>query len=109
MSHLRSARWVEAKVPKESIVYRADSLLALQAAARAGMGVTALPCYLGDPDPGLRRVHPPLAEMEPALWLLTHPDPSGVPRIRSVSDFLARPLAKNIGSVSCWESASLQV
>jgi DNA-binding transcriptional LysR family regulator len=35
------------------IVYRADSLRALQAAARGGMGVAALPCYLGDPDPEL--------------------------------------------------------
>lgn len=94
LNHLRSARWVEAKVPKERIVYRADSLLALQAAARAGMGVAALPCYLGDLDPGLRRVHPPLAEMEGSLWLLTHPDLRRVARIRSVLDFLARHLAK---------------
>ncbi|MEZ2132950.1 MULTISPECIES: LysR family transcriptional regulator [unclassified Sinorhizobium] len=92
LSHLRSARWVEANV--ENIVYRADSLLALRAAARAGMGVAALPCYLADPDPALRRLHPPLPEMEVSLWLLTHPDLRRVARIRTVLDFLASHLVK---------------
>lgn len=89
LHHLGSAKWVEANVPTDRIVYRADSLLALQAAARAGMGVAALPCYLGDADPGLRRVHPPLADMEVSLWLLTHADLKRVARIRTVLDFLA--------------------
>lgn len=92
LSHLRSAHWVEANA--ENVVYRADSLLALRAAARAGMGVAALPCYLADPDPALRRVHPPLPEMEVSLWLLTHPDLRRVARIRTVLDFLAWHLVK---------------
>jgi DNA-binding transcriptional LysR family regulator len=94
LSHLRSTRWVEENVPKERVVYRANSLLALQAAARTGLGVAALPCYLGDPDPGLRRVHPPLEAMEVSLWLLTHPDLQRVARIRTVLDLLARHFAE---------------
>lgn len=89
LAHLASARWVEANVAKHRISHRANSLLALQAAARAGMGVAALPCYLGDADPALRRVHPPLAEMESSLWLLTQPELRRVARIRAVLDFLA--------------------
>ncbi len=92
LAHLRSAHWLRARIAGERIVYRANSLLALRAAARAGMGVAALPCYLGDPDPGLRRVHAPLADMEVSLWLLTHPDLKRVARIRSVLDFLAERL-----------------
>lgn len=92
LSHLRSARWIEANVPKQRVVYRANSLVALAAAARAGMGVAALPTYLADPDPDLRRVHPPLAEMEVSLWLLTHPDLRRVARIRTVLDFLVQGL-----------------
>jgi DNA-binding transcriptional LysR family regulator len=58
------------------------------------MGVAALPCYLGDPDPALRRVHPPLADMEVSLWLLTHPDLRRVARIRTVIDFVAERLVE---------------
>jgi DNA-binding transcriptional LysR family regulator len=94
LAHLRSARWVDANVPNDRIVYRANSLLAVRAAARAGMGIAALPCYVGDPDPGLQRVHAPLPDMEVALWLVTHPDLRRVARVRMVLDFLARQLAK---------------
>jgi DNA-binding transcriptional LysR family regulator len=94
LSHLRSAQWVAANVADARIVYRSNSLTALQAAARAGIGVAALPCYLADPDPSLRRVQAPLADMEVSLWLLTHPDLRRVARIRTVLDFLARHLAR---------------
>jgi DNA-binding transcriptional LysR family regulator len=94
LSHLSSAKWVEANVARDRIAYRANSLLALRAAARAGMGVAALPCYLADPDSALRRVQAPLADMEVSLWLLTHPDLRRVARIRTVLDFLAHHFAK---------------
>jgi DNA-binding transcriptional LysR family regulator len=89
LGHLGSARWLRSAMVPERVVHRANSLLALRAAARAGMGVAPLPCYLADPDPGLRRVHPPLPEMESALWLLTHPDLRRVARIRALLDFVS--------------------
>jgi molybdate transport repressor ModE-like protein len=92
LQHLPSARWLSSHVAQNRIVYRANSLLALHMAARAGMGVAALPCYLGDSEPGLRRVHPPLAELEVSLWLLTHPDLKRVAKIRTVLDFVAGKL-----------------
>ncbi len=91
LRHLRSAKWIAANVAPERIVYRADSVLAINAAARAGMGVAALPCYLGDADPDLRRIGEPCEELEVPLWLLTHPDLKRVARVRAVLDFLARP------------------
>ena len=63
-------------------------------AAQAGLGVAALPCYLGDPVPGLHRVKAPLPEMEGSLWLLTHPDLRRVARVRTVLDFMAGALSK---------------
>ena len=81
------------------IVHRANSLLALRAAAVAGMGVAALPSYLADPDPGLRRVQAPLAAMEVSLWLLTHPDLRRATRIRTVLDFLAEHLGRQRASI----------
>jgi molybdate transport repressor ModE-like protein len=94
LGHLLSARWLSAHVPAERIAQRANSLVALREGARAGLGVAALPCYLGDPDPGLRRVAPPIPEIPVSLWLLVHPSLRRVARVRVVLDALAAALAR---------------
>lgn len=100
LQHLASAKWLASHVHERHIVYRASSLLALKMAACAGMGLAALPCYLGDSDPDLERVHPPLKELDVSLWLLTHPDLKRVARIRTVLDFLARELTRHRGLIA---------
>ncbi len=92
LGHLGLARWLRARVPAERIVYRASSLLALRAAARAGVGVAPLPCYLAEADPELRRVAAPLPEMESSLWLITHPDLRRSARVRAFLDFMGARL-----------------
>ena len=87
-------RWLRG-MPGARVVLRADSLLALAQAAAAGLGVAPLPCYLGDATPGLARLDPaPLAEVESALWVLTHPDLRRTARVRAFTDFAARALAQ---------------
>ena len=93
LNHLMSARWIARNIPRDRIVARADSVLAMRTLAHNGIGVAALPCYLGDADPALVRLHPPLEEMASALWLLTHPDLRRVARIRAFLDFVAEALA----------------
>jgi DNA-binding transcriptional LysR family regulator len=81
-------------VPETRIACRVDALPALRDAARAGPGLALLPCYVGDPAPGLRRAAPrPPAAARSALWLLTHDDLKRTARIRAVMDFLAIALA----------------
>src|SRR5690606_4116571 len=72
LAHLRSARWLRNEIAPERLVYRANSLVALQAAARAGLGVAPLPCYAGDRDAALVRVRGPVPAMASALWVLIH-------------------------------------
>lgn len=69
--------------------YRVDSVLGMAAAARAGLGVAVLPCYLGDGDDRLTAITPPVDELATDLWLLTHPDLRRTARIRAVLDFVA--------------------
>ena len=95
LAHLGSARWIDTHVPAERIVFRASSIPALHAAARAGLGLAALPCYMGDRDPRLARVMPPIAEMASTLWLLTHPDLRRTARVRAVLDLLAARLVRH--------------
>lgn len=94
IGHLGSARWLAKNVPGDRIIAQASSVLALQALVRAGLGVAALPCFLGDRDPGLVRIHPPIPAMNSALWLLTHPDLRRVARIRAVLDFIGPRLTE---------------
>lgn len=89
LAHLAAARWTAARVPAERIVLRASSLTALRAAARAGIGAAALPCFMADGHPELARLLEPQPAMDSALWLLTHPDLRRVARIRVVLDALA--------------------
>jgi DNA-binding transcriptional LysR family regulator len=95
LSHLRSARWIGKHVDPGRIVHRANSLLSLREAARAGLGLVPLPCFLGDASAGLVRVTPPIAEMASNLWLLTHPDLKRMPRVRAVLDAIGDFLAKS--------------
>ena len=89
LSHLASARWIAREVAPERVSFRASTLMGLAMAAREGLGVAALPCYLADADRRLRRLTPPLEEMASALWLLTHPDLRRVARVRVFAAFAA--------------------
>jgi DNA-binding transcriptional LysR family regulator len=89
LAHLRSARWLAKQIDRERVVHRGNSLLGLREAARAGICVVPLPCFLGEGDAGLVRVMPVIAEISVGLWLLTHPDLRQMPRVRATLDAIA--------------------
>ncbi len=55
-------------------------------ATRAGMGVSALPCFLGDADPSLVRVPGSPVTHIGDIWLLTHADTRRTKRVRLLCD-----------------------
>jgi DNA-binding transcriptional LysR family regulator len=67
---------------------RCNSVLLQQAAAGANMGITLLPCAVGDADSRLTRVGEVEALEAQPIWLLFHPDLRGVPRISSLSSHI---------------------
>lgn len=89
LSHSAMYRWLVGEVPRERVKALMNSVTGLAAAARAGVGAAALPCYVGDVDPRLKRLSPTMPEMASNLWLITHPDLRRTPRIRAVLDHLA--------------------
>jgi DNA-binding transcriptional LysR family regulator len=89
------ARWMRTAVPQADVALRASSLLALRQAATAGLGLAALPCYLAEGAPDLVRVHPPIAAMATALWVVTHADLRRAARIRAFTDFVSAALARH--------------
>jgi len=73
---------------------RCNNVLLQHAAAAAGMGMTLLPCALGDADEGLCRVGDQAPMDAQDIWLLFHPDLRGVARIRSVSTYIQEAFAR---------------
>ena len=86
-SGIKAADWLARKVPATAVVYRTSSLVNQALAARAGIGVALLPCYLGDGDPGLERaLADPVAELATELWMVTHRDLRNTARVRAFFD-----------------------
>lgn len=83
------ARWW----PGTRQVYRTNSITAAHAAAKAGIGLAALPCVLADCDPTLTRAASLPEDFMLDLWLLIHEDLRQTARIRLFLDFMATALA----------------
>lgn len=64
-------------------------------AARAGMGVSLLPCFLGDADPALTRVPGSPVEHVGDVWLLTHSDTRRTKRVRLLCDTVRTAIQEN--------------
>lgn len=76
--------WLSKNVSQDSVVYRSTSLINQLIAVKNGIGLAALPCYLGDAEPGLRRAFAnPLQELTREIWIVTHRDLKDTARIRA--------------------------
>ena len=81
--------WLSTFIGEREVVLRTNDLETQVAAARAGLGVAALPHYLGDRDPGLQRYAVTAKPISRDVWLAVHRDLRQVPAIRAVMEFLA--------------------
>jgi DNA-binding transcriptional LysR family regulator len=76
------------------VAFRANDPEALVGAATAGLGLCAVPCLLGDPEPALARVQA-LGFSRCDLFLVTHEETRKTPRVRAVTEFLAALVVEN--------------
>jgi DNA-binding transcriptional LysR family regulator len=91
---VRAAEWLDALAPAAAFAYRTNSLVNQLQAAKAGIGLAVLPCYLGDPEPGLARALPgPIPELARELWIVTHADLKRTARVRAFFDAVGDGLA----------------
>jgi len=81
--------WLRAIVGEREVVLRTNDLETQVAAARAGLGVAALPHYLGDGDPLLQRYAVTERPVSRDVWLAVHRDLRQVAAVRAVMEFLA--------------------
>jgi len=63
------------------------------AAVRQGIGITTLPCFVGDTDPLLERVPGTDLHLYGPVWLLTQGETRKTKRVRLFTEFVSRRLA----------------
>ena len=81
--------WLDAQAASRPIVLCSNSLDVQLSAARAGVGIAALPYFLGDWDEELTVVESTGAPLTRDVWLSIHNDLRHAPAIRSVMQFIA--------------------
>ena len=97
LAHIPQARWMEQEVPPQRVVMRVNTILGLAEAIEAGVGVSVLPCFIGDVLPALARLSDPVSEIGASLWLLTHPDLKASARVRAFMDHAWEALSRRRG------------
>ncbi|HVY49000.1 MAG TPA: LysR family transcriptional regulator [Minicystis sp.] len=94
---LPQQRWLVAVAGERPIVLRTNELESQLAAARAGVGIAALPEYLAARHPELRRVDLRARPISRTVWLVVHGDLRAAPTVRAVMDFLVEATAEIAG------------
>lgn len=93
-SRIAAADWIRHHVPEAHVACRTSSILNQLAAARAGIGLALLPCYLAEGQPGLVRAFAePVRELTRELWIVTHADLRKTARVRAFFDMAGNGFA----------------
>jgi DNA-binding transcriptional LysR family regulator len=83
----------ESEIHTTKIPFRTPDAEAQIVAARQGIGMTKLPCFVGDADPLLVRVPGTNLQMNGTLWLLAQGETRKTKRVRLFTEFVSRRLA----------------
>ena len=87
-SNAHLARWSDLITRQGTVVMRCSSQGDMLAATRAGLGISALSCFVASAYPDLVRVAPQKLVSVADLWLLAHPDLVELPAVRAVIAFV---------------------
>jgi DNA-binding transcriptional LysR family regulator len=80
--------WLRTIIGEREVVLRTNDLETQVAAVRAGLGIAALPHYLGDGDARLQRHVVAGRPVSRDVWLAVHRDLRQLPAVRAVMEFL---------------------
>jgi DNA-binding transcriptional LysR family regulator len=95
-AHYPTARWVQQQLRETSaaVALRASNMPMQVAAIRAGAGRGVVPCFVGDADPLLERLTPPIPEIAAEYWVIVHRDLRRAACVRAVIDWIQRIFAE---------------
>ena len=95
MSYPAFDRWLETQGLVDRCRIRVNTIYGMLSAVKAGLGMSVLPCYLGENDGQLIRVGSEIPSMVTDLWILTHPDLRKTTRVRVFLDHVTRVARKS--------------
>ncbi|MBR1222826.1 LysR family transcriptional regulator [Bradyrhizobium sp. U87765 SZCCT0131] len=87
-SNAELGRWSDHVARRATVVMRCSSQSDMLAAVRAGIGICAMSCIVGDAHDDLVRVAPNKLAGLSDIWLLAHPDLVELAPMRAVIDFV---------------------
>jgi DNA-binding transcriptional LysR family regulator len=94
LSGVPGALWLAEHGEGATTALRANSIVSALNAALAGLGIAAIPCFLGDVESTLRRMTPTIIGNRD-VFVVVHPDTARVARVRAVMDFLVDLYARH--------------
>ncbi len=66
--------WTKQSCKKKEHMFNSNDTLTILSAVRESLGMTFLPCFIGDTEPLLERYCDPEAKFDLGLWVLIHPE-----------------------------------
>ena len=89
MGRTPASLWIIGHARESDVQLRSNSLTNLLSNIRAGLGLGALPCLLGDSEPDLIRCFAPPRELRSEMWLVVRAELKSAPHVRALTEFLA--------------------
>lgn len=93
-------RWLDGIANGRPFILRSNDLAAIVRAARAGLGLAALPRFLADQAPELVTIPAASEQAQRKLWLVMHPDVKRSPRVRLIADLLAEVIGEALSDAA---------
>ena len=84
--------WTKRSCHNQKHHFYVDDTLLTKAALREGLGVSILPCFMGDTDPELERYAEPDPQWDLGLWILIHPDLKKTARVLAFRNHMAEAI-----------------
>ena len=80
--------WTKQACGEQTHNFISDDTLLTMAAIKEDLGVSILPCFMGDADPALERYCEPDPAYDLGLWVLLHPDLKRTARVLAFRDHM---------------------
>jgi DNA-binding transcriptional LysR family regulator len=89
LQHTVPWQWLDKNIPADRMSARFNSILAATHAISNGLGIGIAPCFLATDRAKFVPLSPVLPDCDTEVWILCHKDLKNLPRIRSVTSYLA--------------------
>jgi len=84
--------WTRQACGDQSPNFISDDTLLTRSAIEQGLGISYLPCFMGDMTPGLERYREPDPAHNLGLWILLHPDLKRTARVLSFRHYMDKSI-----------------